>query len=47
VVEEEAVVEPEIPLVDTLQDYSEETRGIYSGGLSEDTGDEAMAAEEV
>jgi DNA-directed RNA polymerase subunit beta' len=47
VVEEEAVVEPEIPLVDTLQDYGDETRGIYSGGLSEDTGDEAMTAEEV
>jgi len=45
VVEEEAVVEQEVAL-DTLQDYSEETPGIYSGGLSEDSG-EAMTAEEV
>ena len=41
-------MEQDIPLADTLQDYSEETRGIYSGGLSEDIPtDEAMTAEEI
>ncbi len=45
---DEPVMEQEIPLADTLQDYSEETRGIYSGGLSEDIPtDEAMTAEEI
>ncbi|HXE12691.1 MAG TPA: DNA-directed RNA polymerase subunit beta' [Bryobacteraceae bacterium] len=47
VVEEETAIEQEMSLNDTLQDYSDETPGIYRGGLSEDTGDEAMTAEEI
>jgi DNA-directed RNA polymerase subunit beta' len=41
VVEEEAAPDQEVSLSETLQDYSDETRGIYAGGLSED-----LAAEE-
>ncbi len=48
VVEEEPLPEPELVLGDGLQDYSEETPGLYTGGLSEDLGEEAVgAAEEV
>ena len=47
VVEEEVVPGQEVSLADTLQDYSEETRNIYSGGLSEDTGEDVMSAEEI
>ena len=47
VVEEEIVPEQDLSLADTLQDYSEETRNIYSGGLSEDTGEDALSAEEI
>jgi DNA-directed RNA polymerase subunit beta' len=36
VVEEEAAPDQEVSLSETLQDYSDETRGIYAGGLSED-----------
>src|SRR6185369_2809704 len=39
VVEEEPVIEQEVALGDTLQDYSDETPGVYGGGLSEDSGD--------
>jgi DNA-directed RNA polymerase subunit beta' len=45
--EEEMVPEQDLSLTDTLQDYSEETRNIYSGGLSEDTGEDAVSAEEI
>ena len=45
--EEEIVPEQDLSLADTLQDYSEETRNIYSGGLSEDTGEDALSAEEI
>jgi hypothetical protein len=47
VVEEEPLPEPELVLGDGLQDYSDETPGIYNGGLSDELGEEAMGAEEV
>src|SRR5437773_4602282 len=45
VVEEEPIPEQDLSLADTLQDYGDETRGVYSGGLSEDLGEDALAAE--
>ncbi len=47
VVEEEAIPEQEVSLSDTLQEYSEETQGVYTGGLSEQTAEEALGAEEI
>ena len=41
VVEEEPAPDQEVSLSETLQDYSDETRGIYTGGLSEDLAAEA------
>jgi DNA-directed RNA polymerase subunit beta' len=46
VVEEEPLPEQEVSLADGL-DYSDEAPGIYTGGLSEDLGEEALGAEEV
>jgi DNA-directed RNA polymerase subunit beta' len=47
VVEEEPLPEPEISLGDGLQDYSDETPGIYTGGLSDDlAAEEALSAPE-
>jgi len=47
VVEEEPVVEPEVSLSDSIPGYDEETRRLYTGGLSEDlgpiTGDDSLA----
>lgn len=43
VVEEEPTPEAEISLGDGLQDYSDEARSIYAGGLSEDTGEESLS----
>ncbi len=49
VIEEEPLPDQELVLGDGLADYSDETPGIYTGGLSDDLGEEAMgaAAEEV
>ena len=47
VVEEEPLPDQELVLTDGLQDYSEDTPGIYTGGLSDDLGEEAVATEEV
>jgi DNA-directed RNA polymerase subunit beta' len=49
VVEEEPAPDQEVSLSETLQDYSDETRGIYAGGLSEDLAAEAAitSTEEV
>ncbi|MBV9611167.1 MAG: DNA-directed RNA polymerase subunit beta', partial [Acidobacteriaceae bacterium] len=47
VVEEEPLPEQELVLGDGLQDYSDETPGIYTGGLSDDLGEEAIGVEEV
>ena len=44
VVEEEPMPEQELVLADGLQDYSDETPGIYTGGLAEDIGEEALSA---
>ncbi|MBV9763107.1 MAG: DNA-directed RNA polymerase subunit beta', partial [Acidobacteriaceae bacterium] len=44
VVEEEPMPEAELALGDGLQDYSDETPGIYTGGLAEDLGEEAIGA---
>lgn len=44
VVEEEPVPEAAISLGDGLDDYSDETPGIYTGGLAEDLGEEALGA---
>ncbi len=41
VVEEEVVHEPEV--IDSMTGYDEETRALYAGGLSEDTGEETLA----
>jgi DNA-directed RNA polymerase subunit beta' len=41
VIEEEVVQEPEA--IDSMAGYDEETRALYSGGLSEDTGEESLA----
>jgi len=46
VVEEEALPEPEAAF-ENLPEYTEETPGLYSGGLSEDLGEETMGAEEA
>jgi len=40
VVEEEAVPEQEVSFAEGLSDYSDETPGIYTGGLAEDLGTE-------
>jgi DNA-directed RNA polymerase subunit beta' len=47
VVEEEPLPEQEVSFGGGLQDYSDETPGIYTGGLSEDVSEEAIGAEEV
>jgi DNA-directed RNA polymerase subunit beta' len=44
VVEEEPMPEAELALGDGLQDYSDETPGIYTGGLAEDLSEEALGA---
>lgn len=47
VVEEEPLPEQEISLGDGLGDYSDETPGIYTGGLSDDlAAEEALGATE-
>jgi DNA-directed RNA polymerase subunit beta' len=46
VVEEEPIPEQELSLGDTLQEYGDETRGVYTGGLAEDLGEDALAAAE-
>jgi DNA-directed RNA polymerase subunit beta' len=46
VVEEEPLPEPEVAF-ESLPEYNEETPGLYTGGLSEDLGEEAMGAEEA
>jgi DNA-directed RNA polymerase subunit beta' len=49
VIEEEAAPEQEVSFADGLADYSDDTPGIYTGGLSEDLGAEEIlgASEEV
>ncbi|HEY1213380.1 MAG TPA: DNA-directed RNA polymerase subunit beta', partial [Bryobacteraceae bacterium] len=48
VVEEEPLPEQEISLGGGLDDYSDETPGLYTGGLSEDLGaEEALGSEEI
>jgi DNA-directed RNA polymerase subunit beta' len=47
VVEEEPMPEQELSLAETLQEYGDETPGVYTGGLSEDLGEDALTAEEV
>src|SRR5438067_13502192 len=47
VVEEEPLPEQELSLGDGLQDFADETPGIYTGGLSDEVGKEAIGAEEV
>ncbi len=47
VVEEEPLPEQEISLSGGLDDYSDETPGLYTGGLSEDLGEEAVVTEEI
>jgi DNA-directed RNA polymerase subunit beta' len=48
VVEEEPLPEQEVSFADDLQDYGDETPGIYNGGLSDDLGaEEALGAEEI
>jgi DNA-directed RNA polymerase subunit beta' len=48
VVEEEPIPEQDLSLADTLQEYGDETRGVYSGGLADDLGEDALtAAEEI
>jgi DNA-directed RNA polymerase subunit beta' len=44
VVEEEPTPEQEISLTDTLQDYSDDTPRVYTGGLSEDLGEDVLSA---
>ncbi len=47
VVEEEPLPEQEVSFAEGLQDYSDETPGIYTGGLSDDLGaEEALSAPE-
>ncbi len=46
VVEEEPLPEQEISLADGLGDYGDETPGIYTGGLSEDLGEEIVSTSE-
>jgi DNA-directed RNA polymerase subunit beta' len=43
VVEEEPLPEQEVSLSDGLGDYGDETAGVYTGGLSEDLGEEALS----
>jgi DNA-directed RNA polymerase subunit beta' len=47
VVEEEPMPEQDLSLAETLQEYGDETRGVYSGGLAEDLGEDALTAEEI
>jgi DNA-directed RNA polymerase subunit beta' len=47
VVEEEPIPEQDLLLTDTLQEYGDEARGVYAGGLSEDLGEDALTAEEI
>jgi DNA-directed RNA polymerase subunit beta' len=48
VVEEEPLPEQEISLGGGLDDYSDETPGLYTGGLSEDLGaEEVLGPEEI
>lgn len=49
VVEEEPAPDQELSLSDTLADYNDETRGVYTGGLSEDAPpvEEVSTAEEI
>ncbi len=42
VIEEEPLPEQELSLGDGLQDFADETPGIYTGGLSEDLGEEPI-----
>ncbi|MFL6414629.1 MAG: DNA-directed RNA polymerase subunit beta'', partial [Bryobacteraceae bacterium] len=46
VVEEEPLAEQELALGDGLQDFADETPGIYTGGLSEDLGEEPISIPE-
>ncbi|MFL6446095.1 MAG: DNA-directed RNA polymerase subunit beta' [Bryobacteraceae bacterium] len=46
VVEEEPLPEQELSLGDGLQDFADETPGIYTGGLSEDLGEEPISIPE-
>jgi len=46
VVEEEPLPEQELALRDGLQDFADETPGIYTGGLSEDLGEEPISIPE-
>ena len=45
--EEEPMPEQELSLAETLQEYGDETPGVYTGGLAEDLGEDALTAEEV
>jgi DNA-directed RNA polymerase subunit beta' len=48
VIEEEPIPEQELSLAETLQEYGDETPGVYTGGLAEDLGEDALtAAEEI
>ncbi len=47
VVEEEPLPEQEVSLADGLGDYTDETGAVYTGGLSEDLGEESVVAEDV
>lgn len=48
VVEEELQPEQEISLRDGLDDYDDETPGVYTGGLSEGLGEEVLGgADEI
>lgn len=49
VVEEEPAPDQDLSLSDSLGDYNDETRGIYTGGLSEEVApvEEVSTAEEI
>jgi DNA-directed RNA polymerase subunit beta' len=47
VIEEEPMPEQELSLAETLQEYGDETPGVYTGGLAEDLGEDALTAEEI
>jgi DNA-directed RNA polymerase subunit beta' len=48
VIEEEPIPEQELSLAETLQEYGDETPRVYTGGLAEDLGEDALtAAEEI
>jgi DNA-directed RNA polymerase subunit beta' len=47
VVEEEPMPEQELSLAETLQEYGDETPRVYTGGLAEDLGEDALTAEEI